>query len=35
MMASKGDWDNCLMLAQKNGPEILNKFLTIYVKQSM
>lgn len=35
MMATNGDWDNCLMLAQRSGPEHLNRFLSAYVRQSM
>jgi intraflagellar transport protein 172 len=37
MLAQKGQWEECLNLAEKQGPEILNNFLMrfskIYLKQ--
>jgi len=37
MLAQKGQWEECLNLAEKSGPEILNNFIMrfsrIYLKE--
>lgn len=35
MLAEKGDWQQCLTIAEKNGKDVLNRYLMRYAKFTM